>query len=263
LSRSLFGFLLFCLVLVLASAAVVWYLGPTLTGIAFDGERRDSPYYLLQLLPREALRPGPDQPSYRSRFLALAEADQGRPAWQGSVAEVLEGPVLLDVAAVQLVAFATGGELVQMLTSSGYRSLRSAASELELPLLGSAVAPQRLQTEAASVLVLYRSEKDTAGEPGGEPAAGPPLGVPGGRGWLVLVPRFGGEVRWQAPVAPIRMGGGGAPPWNRVLLLQFPDAAAAEAWLDDPRTATERAIARKHVDDMVVLLLQASRFGGR
>jgi hypothetical protein len=33
LSRSLLGFLAFCLLLVLATGGVVWYVGPTLAGI--------------------------------------------------------------------------------------------------------------------------------------------------------------------------------------------------------------------------------------
>jgi hypothetical protein len=40
------------------------------------------------------------------------------------------------------------------------------------------------------------------------------------------------------------------------LLIQFPDADAAQAWLQDPTTVTERAIATKQVEAMTVLLIR-------
>jgi len=250
LSRSLLGFLMFCLLLVLVSAGVVWYVGPPLAAIVVDDERRAGPYYLLQLLPAGAASPGEGAPSYRSRFVTLASEDEGRLLWQGGAVDVLEGSVLLDVAAVQLMEFVTGADLVQILTSSDFRSLAADFSHLPLEHLGSSRPPVDVDADAATVVVLYRVD--------GEDAAAA-LGVPGERGWLALLPDFRGRVQWDAPVAQIR--GSGA--WNRVLLAQFPDTVLAQGWLEDPRTATERAIARKGVYDMVVLLVQPSGFGPR
>lgn len=243
LSRSFLGFLLFCLALAAVSAGVVWYVGPTLAGIVFDEGRRANPYYLVQLLPpMSAAEVG--APSYRSEFLALAAEENGRLLWEGYQPEVLEGPVRLKVATAQVLEFATGGDLVQMLTSSGYRSLNGRAGPLDLRLIGVAEAPLALAGGGATVLVLYRTDA----------GARLPLGVPGEGGWLGLVEPFGGEVRWRAPVELIR----GDSPWNRVLLLQFPDAVSAEGWLNDPVTRTERALAGKHVSGLTVLLTQGT-----
>jgi len=251
LSRSLLGFLTFCVLLGLATAGVVWYVGPTLAGIVIDESRREQPYLLLQLLPRAAVVQGPETPSYRARFVALAAEDGAALVWQGGETEVVEGSVRLDVAGTQLLRFETGADLVQMLTSSAYRALRAGFGDIPVALLGSAEPPAELAADRASVIVLYHRA---------EHAPGNPLGSPGEDGWLRLVPKHGGTLRWQAPVAPIR-----APEraWNRVLLLQFPDALAAQAWLEDPATVTEQAIADRHLDELTVLLVQPPGFAPR
>jgi uncharacterized protein (DUF1330 family) len=250
LSRSLLGFLVFCLLLVLASAGVVWYMGPALAAIVVDEARRENPYYLLQLLPAATASAGEGAPSFRARFVNLAADDDARLLWQGGEVNVAEGSVLLDVAGVQLIEFTTGAELVQMLTSSAYRDLESDFADAPTHHLGSSGPPDALAADAATVVVLYRAES---------PAAGAPLGVPGERGWLALLPHYQGAVRWDASIGSVRGGG----VWNGVLLVQFPDAATAQAWLTDPNTATERAIARKQVADMVVLVVQPSAFTPR
>ena len=247
MSRSLLGFLVFCLLLVVATGGVVWYVGPTLAGIVIDEARRESTYYLLQLLPAGAMRAGDDTGSYRGRFVELAGEESGALIWQGGAVEVIDGSVLLDVSGAQLLEFDTGVNLVQMLTSSAYRELESSAGELAVLQVGASQAPDALAPDQATVAVLYESDM---------PAIRAPLGVPGERGWLALLPRFQGEVRWDTAVAAVR----GDAPWNRVLLLQFPSSAAAQNWLMDPVTVTERAIARKQVDGMTVLLIAPSRY---
>jgi uncharacterized protein (DUF1330 family) len=244
LSRSLLAFLLFCLALLLVSGALVWHVGPTLTGLVVDGERRASPYHVLRIVPGAA-RAVVENGGLRARLLALAAEDDGRLDWQGGDVEVIEGPVRLEGAAVQLLTFGSGGDLVQFFTSSGYRGLEADHGGSTGLYLGSAEAPGPLAGEQASVLVLYRAKgvADSA-----------PLGVVGESGWLALVGRHGGTVRWQTPLAVLR----GAGSWDRLLMLQFPHRQAALAWLRDPATATERAIAGKHVDDVVILLAQPS-----
>ena len=116
LSRSFLAFLTFCLVLVLATGGVVWYVGPTLAGIVVDESRREQPYLLLQLLPAAAVAQTPANPSYRARFAALAAEDGAELVWQAGAVEVIEGSVLLDVAGAQVLRFPTGADLVQMFT---------------------------------------------------------------------------------------------------------------------------------------------------
>lgn len=238
---------MFCGLLVLATGGVVWYVGPTLAAIVVDEARRESTYYLLQLLPAGATRAGPDAASWRSRFVELAGQESGTLIWQGGNVEVIDGSVLLDVSGAQLVEFDTGVNLVQMLTSSAYRELEASAGDLPVLQLGASQVPDPLSAAQATVAVLYRSDL---------PAIRAPLGIPGERGWLSLLPRFHGEVRWDTSVAAVR----GDARWNRILVLQFRDTAAAQSWLLDPVTVTERAIARKQVDGMTVLLIGPSRY---
>lgn len=247
MSRSFLGFLVFCLLLALVSAGVVWYVGPTLAGIVVDQSRRENPYYLLQLLPAAALTGDTADPSYRARFVTLAAEDDARLLWQGGRARVAAGSVLLDVAGAQVVRFASGADLVQMLTSSAYRALDSAAGPLPVRHLGTPTAPLSLAADHATVVVLYRADAE---------AGATPLGKAGAGGWLRLLPEHGGTVRWDAAVDGIR----GADIWNRLLLLQFPDVAAAHGWLEDPATVTERAIAAKHVDALTALVVQPAAF---
>ncbi|MEQ8483112.1 MAG: hypothetical protein RIB46_01995 [Pseudomonadales bacterium] len=246
MSRSLLAFLLFCLALVLASGALIWHVGPTLAGLVVDQERRSSPYHLLRIVaPGADAAPVPDDDAgggtLRARLLSLAAEDDGRLVWQGGGAELIEGPARLDGAALQLLSFASGAGVVQFFTSSGYRALEAGRGDATGRYLGTPVGPQTLATGRPSVIVLYRQK------PGSVDA---PLGAPGDAGWLALAPRHGGELRWAAPLALLR----GQGPWDRLLMLQFPDRGAARAWLNDPATVTERALAGRHVDDVVVLL---------
>ena len=251
MSRSLAGFLIFCLLLALATAGIVWYVGPPLAAIVIDEERRANPYYLLQLLPAAASAAVEGAPSYRSRFLTLAREDDGHLLWQGHGIDVFEGSVLLDVASIQLIEFERGADVVQMLTSSAFRTLAGEFADAPpIHHLGTPRRPDDLVDDGATVLVLYRVEDE---------AAARPLGVPGEGGWLAMLPRYRGSLRWDAPVSGVR----GRVGWNRLLLLQFDDPAAAQAWLEDPRTATERAIAGKAVAEMVVLLAHPSELAAR
>lgn len=245
LSRSLVAFLIFCGLLAAVSAGVVWYVGPTLAGIVVDEAKRERPYYLLQLLPARATQPDAAAPSYRTRFAELAAEDGARVLWLGGKVEVMEGSVLLDVAGLQIVEFPTGADVVRMLTGRAFRDLENDFARAPPRHLGTPVAPRELAADAATVVALYRVER---------PAEEPPLGKPGERGWLALLPSYHGEVRWDAPVD----GLAGRSDWNRALVVQFPDRAAAEGWLADPITATERAIAGKVVNEMVVLAVQPS-----
>lgn len=245
LSRSFLAFLTFCLVLVLATGGVVWYVGPTLAGIVVDESRREQPYLLLQLLPAAAVAQTPENPSYRARFAALAAEDGAELVWQAGAVEVIEGSVLLDVAGAQVLRFPTGADLVQMFTGSAYRGLRDGFGALPLRHLGSAGPAPELTPGAASLLVLFRVDESPPPDP---------LGVPGESGWLRLLPDHRGRVAWNAAVDPIR----GEDAWNRLLLLQFPNALTAQQWFEDPATETERAIAARYLDDVTVLLVEPS-----
>lgn len=229
--------------LIVVSAGVVWYIGPTLAGIVIDESRRENPYYLLQLWPAAAIVTDSGDPSYRARFNALAGDEQGQVLWRGGDVEVHAGSVLLDIAAAQIIRFDTGADVVQLLTSSAHRALQGGFDDLPARYLGTAEAPPDLDPRLTSVIVLLQVSK---------PQTTVPLGSPGESGWLSLVPRHQGQLRWETEVDSIR----GPSTWNRLLLLQFPGRDSALGWLQDPATVTERALAARHLDALTVLMIQ-------
>jgi hypothetical protein len=227
-------------------------MGPTLAGIALDSESRGNPYYLLHLMVEEAGGPEDDAtanspPGYRIAFLTLAAKDGAELQWQAGELGIAEGSPLLAVDQAQLLQFPTGGNLVQMLTGSGYRQLESGRMGPPAQLLGSSLEPASFPMQGAIVLALLRMK-------GGVPAAA--LGSPNQTGWLALLDDYDGRVLWDAPLDAIR----GSESWDRVLALHFPSQAAAQAWLADPTTVTERAIAERMIED--ALLLVASQAVG-
>lgn len=257
LSRSLIGFVCFCLLLALASAIGVWYMGPTLAGIALDSESRENPYYLLNLMVEQAVGPedgtsAESAPGYRAAFLTLAAKDGAELQWQAGQLDIAEGSPLLAVDQAQLLRFPTGGDLVQMLTGSGYRQLESSRGGPPAQLLGSLVEPASFPMHGAVVLALLRMKE-------GVPFAS--LGSPNQTGWLTLLGDYDGRVIWNAPLDAIRGSGRGTESWDQVLALHFPSQAAAQAWLSDPTTMTERAIAERVIED--ALLLVANQGVGR
>ncbi len=247
----------FCLLLALASAVGVWYMGPTLAGIALDSESRENPYFLINLMvEQDAGLADPatvdSAPGYRTAFLNLAAKDGAELQWQAGQLRIAEGSPLLAVDQAQLLRFPTGGHLVQMLTGGGYRQLESGRDASPAQLLGSSLEPASFPMHGAIVLALLRMK-------GGVPDAS--IGFPNQTGWLTLLGDYDGRVIWNAPLDAIRGPARGGKPWDQVLTLHFPSRAAAEAWLADPTTMTERAIAERVIED--ALLLVADQGGGR
>jgi hypothetical protein len=245
LSRSLIAFLLFCVLLLAGSGWLVWYVGPTVTGIAFDSERREQPYFLLNLTPPSLEVDPAAVAEHRSRLLELVVADGGRLLWSAGTtrrheSRALRGSFRGPMEHLDLVAFARGGDLVQMLTGAPLRQLVREAPGPNWAV-GSAVPPADLIRGEVTVVVLYHAVADGPLEP---------LGAPGHAGWLLALDDYGGRRVWDAPVDWVR----GREQWNRVLMLQFADAMAASAWLRDPVTLTERAIASRHLGDLLVLV---------
>jgi hypothetical protein len=246
LSRSLLAFLLFLLVLAIGGAVLVtWYAGPTATAVAFDIDRRESPYFLLHLVPAVPPADPAALDAHRAGFLEAASADGGARIWFAGTARRHEarsrhGSSRGSMAAVEVYGFARGANLLQLLTGKEFRTL---AAEPELPLLlaGTDAPPAELDPGAVAVLALYEVD-------GGNLAR--PLGDPDKPGWLVALGAHDGKLVWDAPLDWIR----GSEQWNRVLLLQFPDAHAAGEWLRDPATLTARALASRDLGDLLVLV---------
>jgi hypothetical protein len=244
-NRALLGFLVFCLVLVAATGVLVWHIGPTPTAIAFDGARRSEPYFLLQFIPQDANARRDAVPARRAGLVVVAGVDGGERIWSAGSTRRYEsrarhGSYRGAMEAVDAFAFDRGRDVVQVLTGAEYREL-AADPNLTTLLAGTATPPSAIDPAAVSVLVLFEVMGGNLRHP---------LGEPGESGYLAVLGEHGGRLAWDAPIDWIR----GSQEWNRLLLLQFPDAAAAGAWLRDPVTVTERAIASRHLGDLLVLV---------
>jgi len=244
-SRSLVGFLLFCLVLLAAGGFLVWYVGPTASTIAFDGDRREAPYFLIELVPQSGSNATDAVAAHRAGMLAAVAAEGGRRIWSADEtrrheSRTRQGSHRGAMAAIDLFSFDRGGELVQMLTGEEYRSLAADAAPVAL-LAGTRVAPQALRVDEVAVVVLYQLVDADVRQP---------LGEAGRSGWLAALDAHKGRLAWAAPIDWIR----GAQAWNRLAIVQFPDAAAAAGWLRDPATLAGRAVASRYLGDLLVLV---------
>jgi uncharacterized protein (DUF1330 family) len=240
-SRSLGGFLAFLLVLVVVGLVGTWLLGPNLVSLAFDEERRNAPYYLLNFGAGE---PGADyQSTYRAGLAELVVTDGGQLLWQAITVQVSEGRVQDEWQDVQLFEFPRGGDFVEMLTSASYRGIVDAHPAVSRMLLGTSSAPDALAGGQATVLSLL-----TVGpEPSETDAAI--------RRLLGNLTGYEGSLIWDTPVEDLQ----DESPWNRVLMLAFPTLEQAEGWLRDPATVTERALTGTAAKQRVTLVLQSGQ----
>lgn len=239
------GFLLFCLVLVAATGVLVWYIGPTPTAIAFDGTRRSEPYFLVELIPQDANAGLAGVPARRAGLVVVAGVDGGERIWSANETRRHEsrsrhGSYRGAMEAVDVFAFDRGRDVVQVLTGAEYREL-AGDPDLTTLLAGTATPPAPIDPAAVSVLILFEVMGGNLRHPFGEP---------GESGYLAVLADHGGRLAWDAPIDWIR----GTQGWNRLMLLQFPDPASAGAWLRDPVTVTERAVASRHLGDLLVLV---------
>lgn len=239
MSRSLAGFLAFLLVLVLAGILGTWILGPNLVRLAFDEERRNTPYYLLSFAAGEA---GAEYPStYRAGLAELVVADGGQLLWQARTVQVSEGRVLDEWRDVQLFEFPRGADFVAMLTSSSYRGIVDAHPGVSRMMLGTSMAPDALAGGQATVLSLLTvdSQQDSV-----DAAIHSLLGNLGS---------YEGGLIWDTQIEDLEDQW----PWNRAVMLTFPTVAQAEGWLRDPATVTERALAGTAAKQRVTLILRS------
>ncbi len=238
MNRSLGLFLLFLLALLVVAAIGAWYVGPSVVSLAFDEERRNAPYYVLSLMA--------DDHSTSSGFpVALAElavADGGQLLWRGVTIAVSEGRVQDEWQQLQLFEFPRGGDFVEMLTGTRYRQITEAHPRLQRLMLGSPMAPDGVPTAGAAVMSLFDVNHESREFAQGSQELAGNLG------------EFQGTLIWNAPLVDLE----GEAVWNHILLFEFSDTEAAEDWLRDPTTVTQRALIRRGAKSTVTLILRSS-----
>jgi uncharacterized protein (DUF1330 family) len=219
-------------------AAGIWWLGASVVSLAFDEDRRGAPYYVLHLVSGADAEEGA---GYLDGFGALVRAEDGQLLWRGALEHLHSGRLGDAHDDLLVYEFAAGGDLVQMLTSAQYRSLHD---RLPAVLLGTAASPDAIVQD--EVLLLWLLElRDTGAQGNAE-------------GLLPVVAsarRFEGHPIWNAPVDVVA---GGAT-WNHLVVLAFPESAAARRWLEDMQTVTELALVRRVVAEQALLEFGSGR----
>ena len=230
---------------VLAALGVVgaWYLGPSVLSLAFDEERRNSPYYLLSLVAEQDASDGSASSAFRAALAQRVTTDGGALLWRGATIQVAQGRIEDEWQHVQLFEFARGGDFVEMLTSTGYREILDTRTELDRLVLGTGDAPDGIVAQGASVFSLF-----SVGEGDSLEFAQSVRELASNLG------EFNGKLIWDAPVEDLE----GDVPWNRILLFEFASVAAAERWLRDPATVTQRTLIQRGTTGVVTLILQSS-----
>ena len=243
MSLPLLGFLLFCIILGGIGGLVVWWVGPTILSLALDDKQRNEPYHLLHFA---ALKPGERETYarvYQTPMQQLVIDDGGQLLWQADTLQVVEGSVRDEWSQVVLARFPRGAEFVQMITSSQYRQI-SSANPAERVVVGIREAPDDFAQDAAIVLYLYQLDEGAANE------------------FQLMTPKmlnldqYGGQVVWETEISVLE---GEIENWDRLIALQFETIGRAESWLRDPASVTERAIARRNMQQVVILLLYGNQ----
>ena len=230
MNRSLVAFLVFLGVLLGGFAVFIWWVGPVMVSLALDEEGRTTPYYLLHLLDDE------NPADYFQEFGTLLRQEEAQLLWRGRVKALHAGRSRDELADVALLEFGAGADVVQMLTSSAYRALTRRSAPI---LLGTPEAPGPVAQD--EVLLLWLLET----VPGGEPMDLSLL--------TVSTAEFHGQLVWSTRVDVLS----GDRPWNHVLLIAFPDSQSVRAWLANPETETDRALARRYFTAEALLELKA------
>ena len=230
LNRSLATFLVFLCLLAGGAGLLLWWLGPALASLALDEDQRSMPYYVIHLLDAE--RPG----EYFQTFGTLLREEEAQLLWRGGLQALHSGRTQDEAADVALLEFGAGSRVVRMLTSSAYRDLTARNEPL---LLGTAVAPGPIARDETLVLWLVEMVED------GDLGVLEKLGDSAGD--------FGGQRIWSAPISVLK----GDRSWNHALLIAFPDSGALSRWLDNPATATARALTRRQHAAEAMLELQS------
>jgi len=230
-SRSLLSFLLFLAVLTAGAVVVGWWVGPAIVSLAIDEDRRSAPYYLIHLFDEGSAT------GYFQSFSDLLREEEAQLLWLGGLRALHSGRRYDEAAEVAIIEFGRGSGVVQMMTSSTYRELTESVAPV---LLGSPSAPGPIARDEILILWLLETVADTT------VAELEPLSRSAGP--------YEGQLVWSVPVDVLE----GDRTWNHALLIAFPDPGAVQAWLQDPRTATDRALVRRFYVEDAMLELKAN-----
>jgi uncharacterized protein (DUF1330 family) len=232
-NRSLASFLTFLMVLAIAAAGGVWWLGFDLVDLALDEDRRAAPYQLLHFADADA--PSGD---YAGTLTALVRSEEGDLAWRGGLDRLLDGRSEDEWQDLMIFDLPRGGGLVQLVTSPEFRELTEGRRTL---LLGTS-APALKIAQTGNLLVWLQADPEPD-----DPRRQALDAV------TASIGSYGGTLIVQGELDQVA----GDSPWNHIAVMSFADAQQARDWFRDPASVTERALATKHLQRQAWLMMTA------
>jgi uncharacterized protein (DUF1330 family) len=249
-SRGQTGFLIFLGIVVAACAVIGYVLGPNVLRFAFHSERRSAPVVMVELLEfADAAAQESYVQEFRAPVGALIEALGGRRLWSVRAEDVVAGRPLDGWSQLELTQYPSRMAVVDLVTSSDYRTLgsrREAALARFAVLAATPAMPfpdPDLGAYAVRFVALARDTTMAAYDTqwSAEEAA--------------LLAQHGGRLVWRASLNPLI-----AEPSQRfdaMLIYGFDAASGAGDWADDPARATLETMQRRLFDRDVVLLTRS------
>ncbi len=239
MNRALATFLAFCAALLILFGAIAWWLGAPLLDLAFDAERRQSPYHVIYMANTDVGSDGQSSPGdYVQRFDRLLQAEAAARLWVANSVSVPAGEVADEWQQVVAVAFSSGSEFVRLVTGGDYRQLRQAAPGGRRTAFGLSQGP--LMSVPPPELLLI--------------AAVLPEGSGSSLSAAFLPALFaGGQMVWDSPMIVLE----GDAQFNHLLLLGFDDAQRIDEWLSSAATETDLALLRSQVGSLTLWRLGA------
>ncbi len=222
------------MVLALAAAGGVLWLGIDLVDLALDDERRTSPYQLLHFADADA-----PAGEYAGALTSLVRSEDGDLVWRGGLDRLLDGRSEDEWQDLMIFGLPRGGGLVQLVTSPEFRELAEGRSTL---LLGTS-APALELARTGTLLVWLQADPEPDGPQRQALDAVTASAAP-----------YGGTLIVQGELDQVA----GESTWNHVAVLAFGDAQQARNWFRDPASVTERTLATKQLQRQAWLLMSAS-----
>lgn len=221
-------FLLSLTVVVCLIGVGIWYLGPSLLNLAFFAEGRSDPYLVLDF--RQSA------PGYET---VIAPEEDWRATFSGHwhLTHVLEGRVADEWPILTLSTYKEAGDVVQFVTSAGYRDLKDQSPDFDHHLLGSFAS---LNGDPNPVLVVWLAEEAKAERSSLT-------------GFIADLPKSGSVV-WQGEVSSVQSSDLRLSPWDHGVIVGFNTLEDAVAYATAESIQVERAVVRSRVESLFLAI---------
>jgi uncharacterized protein (DUF1330 family) len=251
-NRGLIGFLIFLAVVGGGLATFAYELGPTALAFVFHPDRRTAPVVMVNML--EFADEGAEQ-RHREVFgepsRPMIEAVGGHRVWSARAGDVVSGLTRDGWSWLELVAYPSRAAVIELVTSSDYRALRTARNAtLERAAVLAATPEAPFADEGANayaVRLLVGARGDSLAAYAAE--------------WSnqddVVLARHHGTIAWRARVDPIVVDSNQR--FNAMFVYGFPTTEQRDAWVDDPERATLETLQRRVFHRDVLLLAKADQ----